>query len=56
MKQRQPLLRNGSANTPFAKQWLSIRHVMVATDNHATIEELLEAVFSVRSVLGLYMY
>jgi hypothetical protein len=27
---------------------------MVATDTHATTEELLEAVFSVRSVSGLY--
>jgi hypothetical protein len=42
------------ANTPVAGQWLSSRHVMVATDTHATIEELLEAVFSVRSLPRLY--
>jgi hypothetical protein len=29
---------------------------MTATDTHATIEELLEAVFSVRSVPTLYIY
>jgi hypothetical protein len=44
------LLRNGSANTPVARQWLSGRHVTAATDTNATLEELLEAVFSVRFV------
>jgi hypothetical protein len=44
----------GSANTPVCRQWLSSHHVMAATDTHATIQELLEAVFSVRSVLRLY--
>jgi hypothetical protein len=47
-QQRQTLLRNGSADTSVVRQWLSSRHVMTATDKHATIEELLEAVFSVR--------
>jgi hypothetical protein len=37
-------------NTPVAKQRLNSRQVMAATDTHATIEELLEAVFSVWSV------
>jgi hypothetical protein len=37
-----------------ARKWLSSRHVKAATDTHATTEELLEAVFSVRSVLRLY--
>jgi hypothetical protein len=41
---------NGSANTPVARQWLSSRHMISATDTHASIEKLLEAVFSVRSV------
>jgi hypothetical protein len=34
-------------------QWLSSRHVKAATGTHATTEELLEGVFSVRSVLRL---
>jgi hypothetical protein len=51
---RQLLLGNGSANTTFARQWLSSRHVIAATDTHATIEELLEAMFSVWSVPSLY--
>jgi hypothetical protein len=33
-----------------ARQWLSSRHMMAATDKHATIEGLLKTVFSVRSV------
>jgi hypothetical protein len=37
-----------------ARQWLGSRHVMAATDAHATKEEMLEAVFSVRSVPWLY--
>jgi hypothetical protein len=28
----QPLLVNGCANKPVARQWLSSRHVMAATD------------------------
>jgi hypothetical protein len=43
-QQRQLLLRNGSVITPVARQWLSSRHVVAATDKHATIEELLEAI------------
>jgi hypothetical protein len=53
-QQRQPLLGNGSANTSVARQWFNSRHLMAATDTHTTIEELLEAVFSVRSVRRLY--
>jgi hypothetical protein len=53
-QQKQPLLRNGSANTPVAGQWLSSRQVMAAAGTHATIGQLLGAVFSVRSVPGLY--
>jgi hypothetical protein len=51
---RGPLLGNGSVNAPIAKQWLSIRHVIAATDTHTTIEELLEAMISARSVPRLY--
>jgi hypothetical protein len=46
--------RKWLADTPIGRQWLSSRHVMAATDTHAAIEELLEAVFSVESVLMLY--
>jgi hypothetical protein len=53
-QQRQSLLRNGSVNTPVAGQWLSSRHVKASTYTHATIEELYEAVISVRSVPRLY--
>jgi hypothetical protein len=35
---------------PVARQWLGDRHVIAATVSHATITEMLEAVFSVRSV------
>jgi hypothetical protein len=52
---RQPLLRNGSANTPVARQWLSERHVTAAALAYATIEELLEAVFSVQSAPRLHI-
>jgi hypothetical protein len=44
------LLRNNSVNTPFARQWLCTRHVIAATDTHATTEELLKAMVSVRSL------
>jgi hypothetical protein len=50
------LLKNGSVNTPVARQWLSSRDVMTATDTHTRIEELLEAVFSVWLVPSLYEY
>jgi hypothetical protein len=51
----QPLIGNGPATTPFARQWLCNRQVMAAIDMDATIEELLlEALFSVRFVPGLY--
>jgi hypothetical protein len=53
-QQRQPLLGNGSLNTPVARQWLSSRHVVYAMHMHATIEVLLQVVLSVRSVSGLY--
>jgi hypothetical protein len=43
------LLANGSANTPLVRQWVSSRHVMAVT-----IERLLEAVCSVRSMPKLY--
>jgi hypothetical protein len=51
---RQLLLENGSANMPVARQWLSNHHMMSATDTHSTIEELLEMVGSVWSMLSLY--
>jgi hypothetical protein len=35
-------------------EWLSSHHVIADIDTLATTEELLEAVFSVRSVLRLY--
>jgi hypothetical protein len=40
--------------TAVARQRLSSRHVVAAVDTYATTEELLETVFSVRSVPGLY--
>jgi hypothetical protein len=42
------------AETAVASEWLSSRHVNADTDTLATTEELLEAVFSVRSVPRLY--
>jgi hypothetical protein len=36
------------------RQRLNSRHVVATADTCATTEELLETVFSVRSVLGLY--
>jgi hypothetical protein len=64
-QQGRPLLGNDSTNTsiarlqkpkhiPVARQWLSKRHVTTATFTYATIGELLEAVFPVRSVPRLY--
>jgi hypothetical protein len=52
--EEQPLLGNRPANTPVARQWLNSRYVMAVTDTYATIEEMLEAVFSVPSVPRLY--
>jgi hypothetical protein len=37
-----------------ARRWLISCHVIATTDTHATMEELLDAVFSVRSVPRLY--
>jgi hypothetical protein len=42
-QQGEPLLENGSVNTPVARHWLSSRHMIVSTDTHA----IMEAVFSV---------
>jgi hypothetical protein len=39
--------------TAVARQRLD-RHVFAAADTHATVEELLKSVFSMRSVLRLY--
>jgi hypothetical protein len=44
---------SGSINTLVARQGVSSRHAK-AQQTHATIEELLEAAFSVRSVPRLY--
>jgi hypothetical protein len=49
-QKRRPLIGNGSANTPVATQWLSESHVTTAKFTYASIEEILEAVFSVRFV------
>jgi hypothetical protein len=38
----------------ISRQWLSSSHVMAATDTQATMEEPLEEVFSVRSMLKLF--
>jgi hypothetical protein len=51
---RELLLENGSINTPVVSHWLSSHHVIVAADTYATVEELLEALFSVQSMPGLY--
>jgi hypothetical protein len=42
------------AETAVARQWLSERYVTADALTYATIEELLEAVFSVRSAPSLY--
>jgi hypothetical protein len=42
------------AETAVARQWLSSHNVMATTDMHTTMEELLEAAFSVRSMPMLY--
>jgi hypothetical protein len=41
------------AEVAIAKQWHG-KHVSTAVNQHATIEELLEAVFSMQSVPRLY--
>jgi hypothetical protein len=46
--EKQPLLVNGAETTFVSRQRLG-KHVPVATDTHATIELLLETVFSTRS-------
>jgi hypothetical protein len=52
--EKQPLLANGSETTFVSRQRFS-KHVPVPTDTHATIEVLLEMVFSTRSVKSGYM-
>jgi hypothetical protein len=47
--ERQPLLATGSEKTFVSRQRLN-KHVPAATDKHATIEVLLETVFSTRPV------
>jgi hypothetical protein len=51
---REILLGYGSINTAVAIQWLSSRHAKAAIDTQTAIHELLEAVFSVRSVPRSY--
>jgi hypothetical protein len=46
------LLGNGSANTTVVRQGLGTCHVTSATLTHVTIEDLLEAVFSVWSAMA----
>jgi hypothetical protein len=46
---------NGFVNTVVAGQWHSSRYVLAPTHLHATIEELLEAMFSMRCMLRLYI-
>jgi hypothetical protein len=38
----------------FAANQRQAKHVSAVTNNHATIKKLLEAVFSMRSLPGLY--
>jgi hypothetical protein len=40
---------SGTKKAAIARRWCG-EHISIATNKHATIEELLEAVFSVRSV------
>jgi hypothetical protein len=47
--QKQPLLPNGSETTFISRPRLG-KHVHAVTDKHATIEVMLETVFSTRSV------
>jgi hypothetical protein len=53
-QQRKRLPRKYSKNTPIARQLLSSRHVIAAIDTHITTEELMEELFSVRSVQSIY--
>jgi hypothetical protein len=41
-------------NMPIATQWLNSHHMIATTDKHAAMEDLLEVVFSVQSMLKLY--
>jgi hypothetical protein len=43
-----------SKNKHVAKQWFSTRHEIAATGTHATIEKMLQEVFSVRFVPRLH--
>jgi hypothetical protein len=52
--EKQPLLANGFETTFISRQRLG-KHVPAATDTHATIEVLLETVFSTRQPNQLYM-
>jgi hypothetical protein len=45
---------SGFVGTHVTRQWLSSRHLKAVTHTHATIEELSEAAFSVRSVPKRY--
>jgi hypothetical protein len=51
--EKLPLLANGSETTFVSRQRLS-KHVPAATDMYATIEALLETVYSARSVQSGY--
>jgi hypothetical protein len=47
--EKQPLLVNGYKTTFISRQQLG-KHVPAATDTHATIEVLLETLFTIQSV------
>jgi hypothetical protein len=49
------LLGNGFSNIPVVRQWPSKRHMSIATDVHALIEERLKAVFFVRTMPRHYI-
>jgi hypothetical protein len=51
--EKQPLLANGSETTVVSRQRIG-KHFPAATDTHATIEVLLERVFSTLSVQRSY--
>jgi hypothetical protein len=51
--EKQPLLADGSETTFVARKWVD-EHVPAATDTNATIEVLLETVFSTRSLQRSY--
>jgi hypothetical protein len=48
------ITREWLCNTPVARECLSSRHMIATTDMHTMIEELLEAVVSVKSMPRLY--